>query len=352
MKAVEHLLSLEPFAHARGAREKPFLDAMKESLEFHQQHSEAFQKLCAAQQFDAKGEFALADIPLLPVRLFKTMKLLSVPEGVITRNIRSSATTGKIPSQVFLDGITTKRQTKALAAIMSDFIGKGRKRFIIFDAPATMKASAGGDLSSRGGAIRGFLPFAKSMRCVLDENLELDTAALKAALEEIQEDDEVCIFGFTWLLYQVTSKNEGLASEKFCEAKVLHIGGWKKLTDLKVDKEKFNETIARFFGAQTENVRDFYGMTEQLGTIYIDCEAGNKHVPVYADLLIRDAETFAVVQHGTPGFIQLLSPLPHSYPGVSLLTDDIGVIIGEDDCPCGRKGKFFIFKERAKKSRD
>ena len=34
-------------------------------------------------------------------------------------------------------------------------------------------------------------------------------------------------------------------------------------------------------------------------------------------------------------------PLPRSYPGHSLLTEDLGVLLGEDDCPCGRKGKYF-----------
>ena len=38
--------------------------------------------------------------------------------------------------------------------------------------------------------------------------------------------------------------------------------------------------------------------------------------------------------------IQVVSALPRSYPGHSLLTEDEGVILGEDDCPCGRKGKY------------
>ena len=45
--------------------------------------------------------------------------------------------------------------------------------------------------------------------------------------------------------------------------------------------------------------------------------------------------------HGEEGVLQVLSPLPRSYPGHSLLTEDLGVLLGEDDCPCGRKGKYF-----------
>jgi hypothetical protein len=43
-----------------------------------------------------------------------------------------------------------------------------------------------------------------------------------------------------------------------------------------------------------------------------------------------------------------LSILPNSYPGHSLLTEDEGVLIGEDDCMCGRLGKYFKIVGRLK----
>ena len=33
--------------------------------------------------------------------------------------------------------------------------------------------------------------------------------------------------------------------------------------------------------------------------------------------------------------------MPTSYPGHSLLTEDEGVLLGEDDCTCSRLGKYF-----------
>ena len=50
------------------------------------------------------------------------------------------------------------------------------------------------------------------------------------------------------------------------------------------------------------------------------------------------------------GLIQLKSLIPHSYPGHNILTDDIGVILGEDDCSCGKKGKYFKIIGRLKNS--
>ena len=42
--------------------------------------------------------------------------------------------------------------------------------------------------------------------------------------------------------------------------------------------------------------------------------------------------------------------MPTSYPGHNILTEDIGEIIGEDDCKCGLKGKYFKIYGRAKEA--
>jgi hypothetical protein len=44
----------------------------------------------------------------------------------------------------------------------------------------------------------------------------------------------------------------------------------------------------------------------------------------------------------------VVSVLPGSYPGHALLTEDEGVVLGEDDCPCGRLGKYFKVLGRIK----
>ena len=46
--------------------------------------------------------------------------------------------------------------------------------------------------------------------------------------------------------------------------------------------------------------------------------------------------------------MQLVSVIQTSYPGHSILTEDQGVILGVDNCPCGRMGKFFKIFGRIK----
>ena len=73
---------------------------------------------------------------------------------------------------------------------------------------------------------------------------------------------------------------------------------------------------------------------------------GNKHAPAFADVLIRRPYTLAPADVGETGIIEVLSALPTSYPGQALLTEDQGVLVGVDDCPCGRKGSYFRFAGR------
>ena len=41
-----------------------------------------------------------------------------------------------------------------------------------------------------------------------------------------------------------------------------------------------------------------------------------------------------------------MSLVPTSYPGNSIITEDIGEINGEDNCKCGRMGKYFLVHGR------
>ena len=86
------------------------------------------------------------------------------------------------------------------------------------------------------------------------------------------------------------------------------------------------------------------------GCIYLECGCGHLHVSTYSDLIIRDMEDFSECPVGKEGVIQVLSPMAASYPGHSILTEDQGILLGIDDCPCERKGKYFKITERIPKT--
>ncbi len=78
----------------------------------------------------------------------------------------------------------------------------------------------------------------------------------------------------------------------------------------------------------------------------MECERGFFHPSRYSDVLVRDADTLDVLPFGASGLLQLLSNIPRSYPGHSLLTEDRGTIVGENNCECGRPGKYFTVEGR------
>jgi len=80
----------------------------------------------------------------------------------------------------------------------------------------------------------------------------------------------------------------------------------------------------------------------------MECEFGHLHAPVFSDIIIRRAQDFSVADVGEKGIVQVVSILPKSYPGHSLLTEDEGILLGEDNCPCGRYGKYFKIIGRLK----
>lgn len=346
------ILNERPFSISQQEKDRIFLQEMRTVLRWHYENCQEFRKICDNRNFNLQCSFKAEDIPFLPVSIFKKFDLLSVRGDQIIKTLFSSSTSG-YPSKIMIDKITSHNQVLALSKIMTDFLGNKKMHFIIFDAEAVIKSNDG-ELSSRGTAIRGMLPFAKKLSFVLNDNLTLDLGKLGAAFGESGPEDKICFFGFSWLFYNIYLENRGnnkladfFVKSSNKDSVILHIGGWKKLKDMNVSKQEFNKNLSHMFLTDENKIIDIYGMTEQLGTIYPDCEYGFKHAPLYSEVIIRDINSLQPLGIGHAGFIQLLSPLPHSYPGVSLLSDDLGKLVGIDDCKCQRKGKYFVFEKRS-----
>jgi hypothetical protein len=63
----------------------------------------------------------------------------------------------------------------------------------------------------------------------------------------------------------------------FQTAVLIHGGGWKKLKDQSVSPAVFKESLRKTCGIK--EVYDYYGMVEQTGSIYMECEEGHLHAP-------------------------------------------------------------------------
>ncbi len=352
---IMNILELDPFDNKDIELDSIFRDSLIEQLDFHYRNNQWYRNFCDANHF-IPNQFVgpYSNIPTIPATLFKTIPelLTTIPSDKTFVRLHSSATSGS-PSTLYLDKITTRRQVIAMARVMQSVLGKKKKPFLIFDldprSPYSPKASA------RSAAIKGYMNFASSCSFYLTQSTSGTELIfeLEEFLKSIQEHSEpLVLFGFTYILYQYIFSELQSKGYKFKipqGSKLIHIGGWKKLADQNISKESFNNIIAETLGILKEDVIDIYGFTEQMGLNYPDCPSGWKHIHAYSKLIIRNELTNEPLPIGSTGLLQFITPIPHSYVGNVVTTDDIG-IMHTGQCTCGRTGLRFKVLARAKQS--
>lgn len=335
-----------PYGLDKRAKQALLLYTLNTLTQWHQQQCAPYRKILAGI-FKRNEAQRLEDLPFVPVRLFKTLDLVSVNKEDIVKTLTSSGTTGQAVSKIYLDRETSVRQTRVLAAIMASFLGPQRWPMVIVDSADLLKDRT--RFNARAAGILGFSTFGRKHHYCLDEKLQLKLDDLQDYLNDHQ-DQPILLFGFTFIVWQGLYEGALRTGKKLNFGKnstLIHGGGWKKLLDQQVSNEFFKQRLKDQLGI--ERVFNYYGMVEQVGSIFMECEQGHLHSPVFADIVVRNPITLEPVPFGQSGVIEVLSALPLSYPGHVLLTEDMGVIHGEDDCPCERLGKYFSISGRLPK---
>lgn len=335
----DDLIAYSPFELEQKSKEQLLLKRLNYLTNLHYNNCLQYKKIL--DSIDYKEANYLNQMPFLPVRLFKLLELKSVSDDKVIKTMTSSGTTGQKVSKIFLDSITSANQQKTMVKIVSDFIGKSRMPMIIIDSSNVLKNRA--MFSARGAGILGFSIFGSKKFYALDENMKLDIDGLRAFLEKYKEE-RILLFGFTFIIWQhfykelLKLKDLGISFD-LSNSILVHGGGWKKLINEKVDYFDFHKRLEALCGLK--NIHDYYGMVEQTGCIYMECEHGHLHASLFSDIITRRPLDFSPCNIGEKGIVQVISTIPESYPGHSILTEDEGIIEGIDDCPCGRKGKYF-----------
>ncbi|MDP6648418.1 MAG: acyl-protein synthetase [Candidatus Woesearchaeota archaeon] len=352
---VQDLVSRPQYSIPQAEKEKLLLKILKAQITDMNGKNRHLKSMYSKLMVNIPGIKKIADIPFIPVQMFKKFDLTTCNKADIVRTLKSSSTTGQNPSKISIDKITASRQTKALTSILSSYLGNKRRPFLVIDTKSQNVQSF--DLTARGAAIRGLSTFAKSITYALKETpnggIELDIKEFKEFCKKYKGQD-VYVFGFTYIIWtklvQALKKLSKKTNIEFKSIKIFHSGGWKKLKDQSVSEETFSAEVAKIFNTKTENIFNFYGMAEQTGVIFIDCRKGFKHIPNFADVIIRNPLTLGESALNQPGPIEIVSILGNSYPSQALLTEDIGILAGIDNCPCSRKGKYIKFKSRVEKA--
>jgi hypothetical protein len=296
--------------------------------------------------FGDREATSLANVPYLPVRAFKTYDLKSIPDVDIFKIMSSSGTTGAV-SRIYLDRETARLQSQKLAEIFADAFSKNRFPMLVIDAESTVTDRQ--RFSARTAAINGFGLFSKRRDFALDDIFSVAVDRIMAFVEA-SRGQRIFLFGFTFVVWQnfVAELKRMNVRLDLSNSFLLHGGGWKKLADQNISSERFKAEILEWTGCS--DVRNYYGMVEQTGTIFMECPHGHLHAVSGADVLVRDPASFAVLPHGAEGLIEVFSSIQKSYPGHAILTEDVGHTLDGAHCACGRKGTIVKIAGRLKKA--
>jgi len=318
---LDEALAGAPYSWRESDREQLLLSGLNRLTELHYEKCVPYRRIIDGYWDGLTAAAHLAEVPYLPVSNFKTQLLQSVSDADVRVTLTSSGTTGQAVSRVRLDSATSTIQQRALANSLMHVLGKSRLPMLVVDTDAVFKDPK--KMSARGAGVLGLMRYGRDHSFALTPELEPDFAAVDAFLDRLN-GGAFFMFGFTFMVWakfyeQFRSRNLDLSN-----GILIHSGGWKKLVEQAVSNEQFRRRLGESFGLK--RIYNFYGMVEQIGTIFLEGPGGLLYPPNFADVIVRDTRTFEPAAPGQPGLIQVLSLLPHSYPGHSVLTEDLGVI--------------------------
>jgi len=330
---IDDLLTAPQYSLAQSEKDALLAEGLAALTAHHRKRCPPYAKLLAVLYPERRAIEVPADAPWLPVSLFKSHALRSIPEDAVFKTLTSSGTTSAAVSRVFLDADSAARQTRALVSIMGHLLGRTRLPMIIVDKPSVVRDRR--SFSARGAGVLGMSTFGRDHFYALDDDMGLDRAGLARFLARHAGED-LLVFGFTFMVWQYLSAAAQPGEFDLSLASLIHSGGWKKLEENAVSNASFKQSLRDRLGCT--RVHNFYGMVEQIGSVYLECEQGLLHAPNFADVIIRDPFTWQEAARGETGVIQVVSLLPTSYPGHSILTEDLGAVVARDHCRCGRRG--------------
>ena len=352
--AADRLFDFPAFEYSERSS-KAYCAAMRESLAFQGERAKVLKALYNAEGFDPASVRSEADMPRVPfvaVNALKERDLTTLPYSRIALELKSSGTTGQ-RSRMQLDRGSLLRVRRMAWRVFEGLGLTDLERahdYICFTYdPEVAKdlGTAWTDKLLTGFTRKGevFYTFRWSKA---KDDFYYDVEAAVAELKKLEERGGlVRLVGFPAFALKLTGefkKRYGRFPRLNPGSSVVTGGGWKTLSDEAVDKKVYRKILADNLGIPVANVRDLFGMVEH-GVPYVDCRLGNFHVPNYGRIIVRHPGTLAPLGSGETGLLQFMTPYLTSYPSLSVLSSDFGLL--RRKCSCGLPGPVLEIKGRA-----
>jgi len=318
-----------------------FTKAMADNISFHMQHCPEYRQILEHFNFtptSLKTVDDLHEIPPLPTSYLKNTTMLSKPYNKLFIKTTSSGTGGTKTLSGYDKSSAICALTMALKVLrFHKLISLRRTNYIVL-GPKPDKVNQ----TATAKALRYFTllaPPKKIVYAIKIKNGEYQVDAddlVNAIVHFDREGRPVRIVGFPayFKLFMTELADRGIKLNLHNNSKVLLGGGWKTFFAEEISKEELFAMAQDTIGLSRHNFKDHFS-TAKHPVNYMACENNHFHIPVFSRVIIRDVNTLKPVEYGTPGVLNLISPILTSAPYGSILTDDIAVMHSGEDCGCG-----------------
>ena len=321
--------------------EGAFVAAMRENALFQQANCADYARILREQGFDPMSIRAMDDLarlPFLPTLYFKKHKLFAMDESKLLIRATSSGT-GGTKSHIGFDNLGMYYGGRMVLTVAKyhGLFSPTPCNYLIFGYERTRENQTAISKTAYGATF--FAPAAHRTYALRWKNgkYELDLAGMREALLRYSRSRlPVRFMGFpayTYFFLQ-SLRDEGIRLQLPAGSRVMFGGGWKQFYTQKADKETVYRLVEEVLGIPESGCVEFFGAVEH-PILYCDCKNHHFHVPVYSRVIIRDVDTLQPVPCGTPGLVNLFTPMTMSMPILSVMTDDIGVLHAPGSCGCG-----------------
>ncbi|MDR1158544.1 MAG: acyl-protein synthetase [Oscillospiraceae bacterium] len=324
-----------------------FFQAMTENVRHHMAccpDYAAILRHCGFSPDDLHTPDDLYKIPPLPTLLLKRRALYSAPPERLLFRSTTSGTSGAV-SEMGLDLPSAARGFgMVLTTLLTHRILSPRPAdFVVLGYQPTRRNRIGAVKTAY--AMTFTAPSLHRVYALRDtgDTYALNFDEIRAALLRCERRRRpVRFIGFPayFFFFLQTLAREGVQLRLHPKSRVFLAGGWKQFFAEQVDRPALCALSARVLGLGDAYIREFFGAVEH-PIAYFDCPNHHFHVPIYTRVLIRDVSTLAPVGYGTPGLLNLLTPMITSMPFASILTDDLAVLRAGSSCGCGISSPYF-----------
>ena len=229
MHFLNNLMKQDAYSLDEKSKSKFFNKYLNLLTSLHFKKSNLYKNYLQGIKYNIKKKNNLANMPFLPVRLFKEFDFLSIKKKEIFKTLLSSGTTSNRLSKIYIDKNNALNQIKVLQKIVYNLIGNSRLPMLVVDKKNNNLNR--NNFNASAAAINGFSIFANKTVYLLDQENKIDYKILNNFLKTHYKK-KFLVFGFTSNIYlnlieKIDEKK--INSKYFSNAFVIHGGGWKKI---------------------------------------------------------------------------------------------------------------------------